>query len=285
MDVEEMDALGILDTELEEEDIADGTYQSQLRFAMRAMDKKFRTRYETLKSLYEERLESLSVQLQQIQMTVSTDDVLHQMQEDETSASYIPARRDEMVQDLVHTERERMIERLASDLAKAEAEAKQSFHDSQILRQKMRLVKAQGDKREAAAREELRAVAAERDELRLAADRAAAEAEAAKKQLAEEQRSFERERVAMRESVDKLKSAVSHSDMSRSFDMGHAAGVGGDRQYVAGVGRVWWWSLRTTKEGRGRGARACVCMRGRGAKHAWVGCHDYDDDCGGGMKC
>ena len=110
----------------------DGTYQSQLRFATRQMEKKFRCRYDTLKALYEDRLQSLSAQLAQIQQTVSQDDVLAQMGADGASAHFVPARREEMVFDLLHSEREQMIERLASDLAKTEAEAKQSFRESQV---------------------------------------------------------------------------------------------------------------------------------------------------------
>ena len=49
----------------------------------------------------------------QIQKMVAGDDVLRQMGEDGASAQFVPARREEMVFDLLHSERERLIERLA----------------------------------------------------------------------------------------------------------------------------------------------------------------------------
>ena len=161
-------------------------------------------RLDTLKSLYEDRLRSLTAQLAYAYQSVSNDGVLAQLAADGASAHFVPARREEIIFDLLHSEREQVIGRLIRDLAKAEAEAKQSFLAVQAHRQQ----KEETDTQILELEQRLAAAAAERDEYKQTAERCRAEVETANKRLAAGQAALDWERAEMAQSVDYLKEAV-----------------------------------------------------------------------------
>jgi hypothetical protein len=176
-------------------------------------------RLDTLKSLYEDRLTSLTAQLAYAYQSVSNDGVLAQLAANEASARFVPARREEIIFDLLHSEREQVIGRLIRDLAKAEAEAKQSFLAVQAHRQQ----KEETDTQILELEKRLAAAATERDEYKQTAERCRAEVETANKRLAAGQAEMDWERAEMAQSVDYLKKAV-------------ALRVGG-RNTIGGTGR------------------------------------------------
>ena len=84
-----------------------------------AVEDKYKQRFEALRSVYEERIASMSAHLRTAFRDIETDQVLAEMRADPASGAFVRARVGEMVEQTIDAEREAHIARLSEQCAES----------------------------------------------------------------------------------------------------------------------------------------------------------------------
>ena len=187
------------------------------------MQELFQDRYNSLKRVYEQRIESLQREVAAAVAKVTSDKVSDALGSDPATAQFVQERAIEVVGGSMAREREAALQRVADQLASRESALRQASSELASTRERLRLTVDQGEREIAALTDELEAEAETREDLEAALDALEAEKAAGEAKHREREELHEREKQEMRDALDELKAGLDEA-------AGKGGGKGGGQE-------------------------------------------------------